>query len=338
MNLDQINSIAIMRTSALGDIIWTLPMLNRIREACPNAKIYYIVSNTFAALLDGIEGVELIKIDKPKKLTDYFKLQRVFRPYNFDILLCAQANLRINFIYPFIKAKRKIGFDEKRGRDLQKIFVNESIPFKKEHSVEAFLGFSDYLGIKSSQIQFNLPYTQEVIGQLPLDKFIVIHPKASSLQRTWPTKNYIELTNEIKKNYDLPVVLTGIPSDKDICNAIEKNSNANIVNLCGKTSLNGLKNVFLKASLVVAPDSGPAHMAAALNTPVIGLYTAVPPEYTGPFGQIENCINAYPRALNKYFHKTPDEVPWRFRVKEDDMMELIKVSEVFEKLSSILNK
>ena len=336
MNQSEIKSIAIMRTSALGDIIWTLPMLNRIRKALPKTKIYYITSNTFAPLLEGIEDVELIKIDKPKKLKDYFALQRVFAPYNFDILLCTQANLRINFIYPFIKAKRKIGFDSKRGRDLQKIFINESISFKKEHSVNAFLGFSDYLGINSNEINFNLPYQEEDVGQLPIGEFITIHPKASSLQRTWPTEYYIELTNKFKAQYNIPIVLTGIPSDKDICDRIEKESEANIINLCGKTSLNGLKNVFLKSNVVIAPDSGPAHMAAALNTPVIGLYTAVPPEYTGPFGQIENCINAYPRALEKYFHKTPNEVPWRFRVKEDDMMELISVDEVFQKLVSIL--
>ncbi|MFG1486718.1 glycosyltransferase family 9 protein [Halobacteriovorax sp. RZ-2] len=336
MKSDQINSIAIMRTSALGDIIWTLPMLNRIRKAYPNAKIYYITSNTFAPLIEGIEGIELIKIDKPKKLKDYFKLKRVFAPYNFDVLLCTQANLRINFIYPFIKAKRKIGFDLKRGRDLQKIFTSETIPFKKEHSVNAFLGFSDYLGIDSKEIEFNLPYTKEEVAQLPSSNFIVIHPKASSLQRTWPTKSYIELTNQIEEKLKLPVVLTGIPSDKDICDSIEKESKANIINLCGKTSLNGLKNVFLKSKLVIAPDSGPAHMAAALSRPVIGLYTAVPPEYTGPFGQIDNCVNAYPRALEKYFHKSPNEVPWRFRVKEDDMMNLISVEEVFEKITSIL--
>ncbi|WP_419171933.1 glycosyltransferase family 9 protein [Halobacteriovorax sp.] len=338
MNQSEIKSIAIMRTSALGDIIWTLPMLNRIRKAMPNTKIYYITSNTFAPLLEGIENVELIKIDKPKKLKDYFKLQRVFEPYHFDVLLCAQANFRINFIYPFIKAKKKIGFDSKRGRDLQKFFIDESIPFKKEHSVEAFLGFSDQLGIVSSEIEFNLPIQKVTVGNLPLGDYVVIHPKASSLQRTWSTKRYIEVTNLIKEKYDIPIVLTGIPSDKDICHEIENESNAHIINLCGKTSLNELKNVFLSAKLVIAPDSGPAHMAAALNTPVVGLYTAVPPEYTGPYGQIHNCINAYPKALEHYFHKTIEDVPWRFRIKEDDMMDLITVNEVFEKLSSILNK
>ncbi|MFG1498554.1 glycosyltransferase family 9 protein [Halobacteriovorax sp. XZX-3] len=336
MKLDQIKSIAIMRTSALGDIIWTLPMLNRIRKALPKAKIYFITSNTFAPLIEGIEDIELIRIDKPKKLKDYFKLKSVFAPYNFDVLLCTQANLRINFIYPFIKAKRKIGFDSKRGRDLQKIFINESIPFKKEHSVDAFLGFADYLGINSNEIEFNLPFTTEEVSQLPPKDFIVIHPKASSLQRTWSTKRYIELSNKIKELHNIPIVLTGIPSDKDICDSIEQESQADIINLCGKTSLNGLKNVFLKAIMVIAPDSGPAHMAAALNTPVIGLYTAVPPEYTGPFGQIENCINAYPRALEHYFHKTENDVPWRFRIKEDDMMNLITVEEVLEKVNSIL--
>lgn len=337
MNQNEINSIAIMRTSALGDIIWTLPMLNRIRKAMPNTKIYYITSNTFAPLLEGIEDVELIKIDKPKKLKDYFKLQRVFAPYNFDILLCTQANFRINFIYPFIKAKRKIGFDNKRGRDLQKFFIDESIIFKKEHSVNAFLGFSDIIGINSDEIEFNLPYEKVEIEGLPSDKFIVIHPKASSLQRTWSTSRYIELTNRINEVLNLPIVLTGIPSDTDICDEIEDSSKAKVINLCGKTSLNELKNVFLKSNVVIAPDSGPAHMAAALGTPTLGLYTAVPPEYTGPYGQIHNCINAYPRALKHYFHKSIDDVPWRFRIKEDGMMDLITVNEVFEKLCHILD-
>ena len=91
-------------------------------------------------------------------------LRKMFKTLEFDVLICAQANLRINFLYPMINAKRKIGFDSVRGRDAHNLFVKETIPFKKEHSLEAFLGFSDFLGADSKEIRFDLP-----IGPIRLD-------------------------------------------------------------------------------------------------------------------------------------------------------------------------
>lgn len=335
MSLSPPKSIGIIRFSALGDLIWTLPLVWRLRKAYPKARLTLIVDPAFAKILEGVTDFEILSLKKPSKFTDYLSLKKELSPFSFDWLLCTQTSLRINLLYPLIKAQRKIGFDSKRGRDLHSLFVHEQIPFRKEHSLSALQGFADYLNVPESEVEYNIP-TRSVPTNLT-ERFdgrrkVLIHPRASTMERTWSIQNHRQLIEKMAE--DFQIILTGAPTDQNYLSEIAEGLPA--INASGQTSLQQLAALFKSADLVIAPDSGPLHLAVAMGTTTLGLFAAVPPSYTGPFEQEGNCLNAYPRALEKFLQKKEEEVPWMTRVRHSDLMEIISVDEVHAKALELL--
>ena len=110
-------SIAVLRMSALGDVVMTLPLLRTLQKAFPETKIHWIVSRPFHTLVEGIAGVELIVIDKPRGPVSFFRLWRQLRAYSFDWLLVPQASMRANLVTLVTRARRKIGFGALHSRD-----------------------------------------------------------------------------------------------------------------------------------------------------------------------------------------------------------------------------
>ena len=334
MNMNEIKTIGIMRLSALGDIVWTIPMVRCLQKEYPEAKIIYFVDEIFAPIIEMVDGVDVKPVKKPRSLKQFLNLKRELQQFNFDLFLCTQANLRVNLLYPFIHAKRKIGFDKYRGRDGHRFFVKEAIPFKEEHSLEAFLGFFTYLTGKQCKVDFSLHIGEETA--LPENKFIVIHPVASNMQRTWSAKNYGAIIDFIKGELHLDVVVTGGGRDSTFVDEIKKHTTKYFMNLSGKTSLRQLAYILKEAELIIAPDSGPIHLAQALGTKTLGLYAALPPQYTGPYKQEGQCINAYPLAVKKFLNKNIEQIPWRTRVYSDNLMDTISIEEVCEKLKQLV--
>ena len=326
--------IGVMRLSALGDIIWTLPMLHHLMKAYPEHRIVYITSSPFSSIVEGIKGVETIVVDKPRTFKDYLKLIKKLRAIEFDLFLCTQANLRVNVLFPFIRAKRKIGFDSRRGRDAHHLFVPEEISYRREHALKAFLGFLDHLEVSyDNSIEYKIPITpheDEWFLKTGFQNYICIHPKASHEYRTWPIERYIELTKLFVNNHDVKVILTGTSADFDFCERIRTSLKSDqVINMANKTSLLELAKLYKESSLVIAPDSGPIHLANAVGAKVIGLYVSLPSSFTGPYGQEEYCIDKYKEAAQRFLKLSSEEVPWRKRVSEKSMMKLIKVSEVY---------
>ncbi len=340
--LTEFKIIGLLRLSALGDIIWTLPMLNELKKNYPNSKIVYFCSKPFSDVVEDISGVEFVIIRKPRSLKDYIQAIKKLREYNFDLFLCTQANLRVNILYPFIKSQRKIGFDSIRGRDEHRFFVPEQIPYKKEHALEAFLGFLDYLNLPFSKdkLEYNIPSTKSSTKwhqDQDFGDYICIHPCASHANRTWNVENYIELIKLLINNHSFKVVLTGTANDSDFTGKIKSNLVSDqVLDLAGRTGLKDLCVLFKNSSLVIAPDSGPIHLANAFDTKVLGLYVSLPSQFTGPYGQAQSCIDKYDQALIKYLKINPEKVSWRTRVNEVGMMSLISVKEVYQKVLKIL--
>ncbi len=109
---------------------------------------------------------------------------------------------------------------------------------------------------------------------------------------------------------------------------IARLSRCQAVNLIGKTSLKQLLALLERASLLLCPDSGPAHMATAVGTPVVGLYATSNRFRTGPYLSQDLVVDAYPRAVQREFGKSVEEIPWGARVRDPSAMGLISVDEV----------
>jgi len=341
--LNDIKRIAILRLSALGDVCMMVPLIRTLQKAMPHAHITWFISRPAFDLVKGLEGVEFIVINKPRSPLDYLRLRKQLKNARFDVLLAMQAALRTNLIYPFIKAPIKIGFDNQRARDGQRWFTNMQIPFAKQHLMDSFLSFAEVLGVKEKVIEWNLPLEKEdrdwarqrlPDGDGPL---LIINPAASKPERNWPAQRYAEIIKFMHQR-GVRMLLTGgnHPVEKSLIADIKQRIDFLISDRSGQTSPTQLAALLESADCVLAPDTGPVHMAVAVGTPVIGLYAVAPAWLSGPYCQYEIAIDKYDEAVQVILKKDPSTVPWGTRVHSMDAMALISVAEVEEKLQQVL--
>jgi heptosyltransferase I len=350
--------IAVFRFSALGDCVLVVPAIRALQKQMPEAEIYWIIEESLLPLFQCLDGIQFIPVKKPRSLGDYLRLKKQFAVYHFDILLAMQSSLRANLIYPLIKAKRKIGFDAERGRELHGLFVKERIPFRKEHLLEGFLSFVDYLQPKSSTSKalepswgFNLPATEVAWAKRTLLDFrgaderpvLALNAAASKIERCCTADFYACFL--IENGHLLSgIVLTGAASEweKRLAQEIEQKVldsgvSLQLKNLTGKTTLLQLAALLQEVDVLVAPDTGPVHLAGALGTKVLGLYGVAPPELTGPYNSQNLVLNKYPHALKVLKGKAQEEAKWGERVHHAQAMSFFEQEELSQKLQLALS-
>ena len=335
-------SICLLRLSAVGDICHLLPVVRTLQHQWPRTKLTWIIGKTEFGLVSDIEGIEFIVFDKAGGLSAYRGLRRQMSGRHFDVLLHMQMALRASLASLWVPAKIRIGFDRRRANDFQWLFTNHRIPYRNgQHVMESFFEFIRAMGIDKQVLQWRIPIADDILdtvrSKLPAASFMAISPCSSMAYRNWTVEGYAAVTDYAMRRYGLPVVLTGGPRK------IERQFGENIVRLCeykpvnliGQTSLKQLLAVLSEASVLVAPDSGPAHMATAVNTPVIGLYATTNPDRARSYLFPELVVNRYPEAVLEKYGKPVEALPWGTRVREAGTMEKITVSDVTAKLDQL---
>ena len=342
------SSICILRLSAIGDVCHAVSAVQAIQKAHPNAKITWVMGKVEAMLLADLPGVELVIFDKKEGRAALKKLKNTFNGKQFDVLLNMQVALRAGFVARCIPAKVKIGFDWARSKELHSLFINKRIaPQKEAHVLEGFKGFAGAIGVDDYTPTWQMPYSaqdenkaDELLGQEYLaNKLFVISPAASKAQRNWLPERYAVLADYAHEQ-GFNVALTGGPTELEVnlANNIIKHSNSPILNLVGKTKLKELLCVLKRADLVLAPDTGPAHMAVTVGTPVVGLYAHSNPARTGPYLYQDYVVEVYHQNLLEQTGKTAQQVPWGTRVKGDDLMSQITIDSVKTMFDHVVNK
>ena len=290
-----------------------------------------------------IPNIEFVCFNKKKGLLAYLDLYRTLQRRRFDLLLLMQLSLRANLIPLFIRAETKLGFDRARSRNLHHLFINKQIePQKNQHVLDSFLGFMQTLGL-TPRLVWDRCYTEadaELVRQkLPVNnKILVISPCSRHPMRNWMAENYAEIADYAISRYAMSVVLTGdkAPAERELCQSIDDLTRNELVNLSGATSLPELVAVLAQADVMLSPDSGPAHLATCVGTPVIGLYAVANPKRTGPYLSARWCVNLYPTATEKYLGKSWQDLPWGTRVRTPAAMQLITPDRVKAKLDDFM--
>lgn len=339
-----IDSICIVRLSALGDVLMLVPLIRTLQKYYPKAKLTWIISRPACDLVASIDGVEFIIIDKPNGIKDYLQFRKLMRSRNFDVLLAVQSSFRANLLYPFIKAKRKIGYDKLRAKDGHKLFINESIAPGEDHTLDGFLRFAKALGVDKSDIRWDLILDAKdmAFAKVNLPKptsrpLILVNPAASKPERSWIVSGYVEVIKHLKVNYQADVVLIGGPNkhDFELGAAIEKATDVT-ANLIGKTKLTELLAVISCANVLLCPDTGPSHMGVAVGTPVVALHAVTSTNVSGPYTFKHLCVDKYPEAVKSILKKTIATNVWGTHAHGAETMKLVKPSEVIAKLDLAL--
>lgn len=338
-------SICIFRLSAIGDVTHILPVIHTLKKTWPECKITWVIGKLEYQLVKNLPGVEFVQFDKSKGWVAYRTLRQRLKGQTFDVLLMMQAALRASIASLFISAQCKIGFDKPRAVDCQWLFSNQKITGDQQtHVLDTFFQFLEAIGISQRINCWDLPIDlsdQFFAEKLTQNKPTVIVNPCSSVRnnnwRNWSIVRYAEVCDYLTQN-GIQVLITGGPSDAEklFCQSVVHQSKSKPKNIAGHTSLGQLLALIKSAKFLIAPDTGPAHMATMVDTPVLGLYASSNPLRTGPYKSQSTLINQYPSALLQFKQKTLIDSTWGERVRDPKVMNLISVDEVKKAIDSLL--
>lgn len=332
--------ICIMRLSAIGDVCHAVAMVTRIQSQWPDAQITWVIGKVEHQLVKLMPNIRFIIFDKKRGKAAVKDLEQAVKGEVFDALLMMQVALRANLASRVIKAKQRIGFDWARSKELHWLFANKRISANRHaHVLDGFMGFADALGVpKVEKPAWHIPVSNEdsewgLQQAKDLGKYVVIAPAASKAERNWLPEQYARIAEYIQNN-NVNVILCGGPGslDRETADAIKQQAGVTLQDFTGKTSLHQLLMLLKHALLVIAPDTGPAHMATTVNTPVVGLYAHSNPLRTGPYNSLDDVVSVYDECIKEQKGKAWQELPWGVRAKGDSLMQRISFEQVREKV------
>jgi len=340
-------NLCLLRLSAIGDVCHAVAMVQQIQRFYPETKITWVIGKVEANLLAGLPNVEFVIFDKKAGIKGYQDLRKQLKPQKFDVLLHMQVALRASFASWCINAKVKIGFDSKRAKEGQWLFTNKKISAQEQpHVLDGFMGFAQAIGVKTEAPTWQMPigeenelWASELLALNSEKPVAVISPAASKAERNWHAEGYAKTADHLDK-LGFQVVVCGGPTtqEKLLATEIISFSKADILNLVGKTNLKQLLAVLKLAHLVIAPDTGPAHMAVTVGTPVIGLYAHSNPHRTGPYLYQDYVVSCYKHIVQEQYKQLPEQLPWGIRVKGSDLMNGITFTQVKNKLNLLIGE
>jgi heptosyltransferase I len=339
-------SLCILRLSAIGDTCHTVPVVRAIQDAWPSTQLTWIIGKIEHSLLKDLEGVELIVLDKTHGLRGYAAVRRALAGRRFDALLHMHASARANIVSLLVSAPLRIGFDKARARDHQWLFTNVRLPARRErHVMDGLFEFAEQIGVpRPPKPRWDIPVGADDVAAIAAlfatpRPTLVISPCTGQRfrnYRNWRVESYAEVADYAARRYGAQILLTGgnTAIEEAYGREITAIAKSGPQNLIGKTSLKQLLAILARASVVLCPDSGPAHMATAVGTPVVGLYATSNRRRTGPYFSQHLVVDKYPEAVEREFGRPIDTLRWGQRVRDPAAMSLITVADVIVKLDA----
>jgi lipopolysaccharide heptosyltransferase I len=287
--------IAIVRLSAIGDVIHGLPVLCALRDRFPRAVLGWVVEDRAAALLKGHAALDELIIVPRGWLTSVravWDLRRRLRAFRPDVTIDLQGLAKSAIAARLSGCRQRIGFGDDKGRELSAWLNNRRVATASSHIIDCNLELLRPLGIESLTARFGIPETsadaaiaEQIIGQNGLgDGFAVLNPGAGWTSKLWPADRYAAVARHLGRCRSLPsIVVWAGQQEHAWAEEIVAGSEGH-ARLAPRTSLTELAALVRRARLFVGSDTGPMHLAAAVGTPCVGLFGPMPAERNGPYG------------------------------------------------------
>ena len=307
--------ILIVKPSSLGDVIHSLPFLNAVKTCLPKSEIHWIIAKGLEGILEShpmIDKLWVIDKDSWKNIQNVKStiqeikvLFKKLKQEKYDLVVDLQGLLRSGVITAATGAPVRIGFRE--AREGSSVFYTHKVAGGKNiHAVDRYLKIAESLGCNTADISFPFPFVQSSDFRLQTSDtgdYAVIVPGARWKTKIWPAEKFGKLASL------LPVesIIVGSKTDKDIADEIVSLSGGRAVSLAGKTNLRELIAIISRANFIVSNDSGPMHIAAALNVPVFAIFGPTDPSRTGPYGKGHTIIRE-DILCSPCFRKSCDEM------------------------------
>ena len=297
--------LLLIKLSSLGDVIFNIPLANALKDA--GYEVTWLVSEKGIQVVENnpcVDKAILVPIKKWKQrgfsltsFKEYLAILKQIRDEHFDIAIDSQMMLKSLYWMLFCGAKRRI--ISKEGRELSLLGGNEwidDISYSPTSPIVLnYLKYAQHLGINTENIKVTLPpRSEQTIAKInsitdSLDKnkpLVVIAPATTWVNKHWNKDHWKKVVQNLEEKCNL--VFTGGPNDSKL---IEYISGGKHLNLAGKTHIMDLMELFSRAKLVMAPDSGSAHLAWATQKPcVLTIFTCTPWKVLAPYGDVKKYV------------------------------------------------
>jgi len=318
--------ILLIKPSSLGDVIHALPVLHGLRTRYPAARIDWLIATAHAALLEGHpELTGLVRFDRdryarlwrsPRAASQFCGFLRDLRHAQYDLVIDLQGLFRSGFFARATAAPVRIGFRD--AREGAACFYTHHLPvdLPDTHAVDRNYRVAGLLGFADVPIAFPLALSETdeaeagrllaAAGVNAARKLVVLVPGARWETKRWPTAHFAGLIDALAQDERVQCVLLGGPGEAALCAEVVAGCRTAPAQLVGRTTLPQLAALLARADLVVCHDSAAAHLAAALDRPLICLTGPTNPSRTGPYRHPEavvrlplDCSPCYYRRLSQ---------------------------------------
>lgn len=315
--------IAVFRALYLGDMLLAVPALRALRQHFPTSEITLIglpwasaLRERYASYLDrfvefpGFPGLKEVKGERER--TRAFLAEQ--RAYGYDIVVQMHGSgPASNAFIGELKGKISVGYfkpgQEKRGRGL-----TLSAPYpERTHEISRNLGLAALLGCRELDPRLSFPLgprdyaeRERLLARAPgrRARLIGLHPGAKFASRRWPPTYFAALADELAASLDAQIILTGGKDDCSIVQDVVRSMRTKPLNLAGQTSLGGLATLIARLDLFISNDTGPAHLACALDTPSITLFGPADYQRWAPLEQTRHVALRVPVACSPCDYET----------------------------------
>jgi heptosyltransferase I len=337
--------ILIIKLSAIGDVVQTLPALEAIKKIYPDSEITWVVEEAAAGILDGHPLIDRLLISRRKAwlrllrnpltamqgISDIVRFAWELRSVSYDIAIDFQGLLKSGMLIGLARARRKIGFD--RTRELSYLFLNERLPAYdiEKHALERYLDVARYLGAQDPSPACSLPIEREVAaistmmaGLKPSGRLlVVINPVARWKTKLWPEQSFAELADRLVNEKNAFIIFTGSPDDRTVNERIISmmRMKGGAVNWAGQTTLKELAALASLADQFITTDTGPMHLAAAAGAKV----GPTAPWRTGPYGPSHVVVRSGTACSPCFKRECGEQVRCMSGITVDEVIKQIRI-------------
>jgi lipopolysaccharide heptosyltransferase I len=298
---DQAQRFLIIRLSSIGDIVHALPAAAALAETFPQAQIHWVVEKRHALLLDGNPHLHRILVLDTlgwrKHLTSSATWHEIrngvgdLRRTRYDAAIDFQGLWKSAAVAWLSRARHRIGFTAPGLREPSAgvLYTQRVTPPEHGHVVEENLALVEQLGAHTERWQFPLPrneqddaYIEKQLAVFDSGNFIIVNPCGGWRSKCWAPENYASLIREWAGARSEPILLTGSPSEEPVIREILQSAGASCARYMPTTIVQFIA-LARRARLFLGGDTGPMHLAAAVGTPMVGIFGPTDPVRNGPF-------------------------------------------------------
>lgn len=351
IDIDPPRSILLIKLSAIGDVVHTIPLLEVLRNNFPTARIDWLVEEEAAPLIENHTDLDHVIVSHRKSwqkrllsfgqragaLRDLQRFLKVLRAHPYDLVIDLHGLFKSGILAGLARGRRKIGFTGAKEGSILFLTDRPYLFDYNRHALDRYLQAAEYLGCSAHSWSGKIPLQQSDESRVdrllaehfdPGDTLVAINPMARWTTKLWDEERFTRLAQMLQQELSCKVLFTGSPSDRPVIERIAKALNPRPLNLAGETTLRELTCLYTRCRLVVTTDTGPMHIAAAMGVPVVALFGPTAPWRTGPHGEghtvLREKLECSPCFKKKCSHLT--------------CMKSITVEKVFDTVKAKMNR